>query len=135
MPHDPGDDLESFFYVLCWICCGYSGPGHQLEATPKRFFAWESEDAQRALDSKIVFFSKEFKKYSLPVAPYFGKVFHDLIVDLHTYFRTTTNRDEKESQPTVFQMDTAALAAYTKVVGSFDTAIKNLTEQPTEGLE
>ena len=26
-PHSYMDDLESFFYILCWICCGYDGPG------------------------------------------------------------------------------------------------------------
>ncbi len=26
-PHSYMDDLESFFYVLCWVCCGYSAPG------------------------------------------------------------------------------------------------------------
>ncbi|KZP03222.1 hypothetical protein FIBSPDRAFT_769274 [Athelia psychrophila] len=37
--HDHLDDLESFFYLLCMLCLGYSGPGHAIVPTPSVFGA------------------------------------------------------------------------------------------------
>ncbi|PFH44587.1 hypothetical protein AMATHDRAFT_11437 [Amanita thiersii Skay4041] len=40
-PHKPADDLESFFYVLIFICLEYSGPGHERNWDHSRDIVWD----------------------------------------------------------------------------------------------
>lgn len=34
--HSYRDDMESFFYVFFWICCGWNAPGEELKEHPLR---------------------------------------------------------------------------------------------------
>ena len=43
-------DLESFFWVLCWICIHYEGPGN--ETVVERFDKWNFVDTEELADSK-----------------------------------------------------------------------------------
>ncbi|KAH9482156.1 hypothetical protein JR316_0004251 [Psilocybe cubensis] len=79
-PQDHLDDLESFFYVLAWICMRYNGPGIKAQNTAKYLDKWDSSNT--ALCAEI----KE-GLLSAPLAylqPYFAKdkIFLRLVADL-----------------------------------------------------
>ncbi|TRM70376.1 hypothetical protein BD626DRAFT_580464 [Schizophyllum amplum] len=48
--HDYLDDLESFYWCLCWICFSYESPG-QLEKNAK-VEAWQHDDPKHAANAK-----------------------------------------------------------------------------------
>ncbi|KZP29229.1 hypothetical protein FIBSPDRAFT_927033 [Athelia psychrophila] len=53
--HDHLDDLESFFYLFCMLCFGYSGPGHAIVPTPSVFLGWDQEHPMQAAFAKLYF--------------------------------------------------------------------------------
>lgn len=48
--HSFTHDLESFFWVLFWICIHYNGPGKEIE--PTDFDCWNYEDDKKLAHSK-----------------------------------------------------------------------------------
>jgi len=89
--HDHLDDLESFFYVLCWICFGFSGPRKKFDPLPKTLQKWESTDPESAADAKQ---SMLFKRLSWAgvCTPFFGDIFQELLQDLHGFFAEQVGR-------------------------------------------
>ncbi|TFK69110.1 hypothetical protein BDN72DRAFT_897576 [Pluteus cervinus] len=57
-PHDFLDDLESLFYILCWICYRRGHDGKKLTDLPQFLEYWDSEKAESALEYKSSFLSK-----------------------------------------------------------------------------
>ncbi|KAJ3509079.1 hypothetical protein NLJ89_g5405 [Agrocybe chaxingu] len=56
-PHSHLDDLESFFYVLCWICFSYLGVRNlKLPGTSPILEDWDDEDPNRAWRAKKSFY-------------------------------------------------------------------------------
>src|SRR5437899_1123860 len=89
--HDHLDDLESFFYVLCWICFGYSGPGKKVDPLPKTLQKWESADPESAADAKQSMFFKRLVSTG-ESTPFFGDIFQELLEDLHRFFQAHVSR-------------------------------------------
>ena len=82
------DDLESFFYVLCWICCGYSAPGKKIEDFSSTFGKWEHPNAQEGAGRKSRLFLRAFsRQLDMSVTDYFGDVVLTLVVSLHRLFQ------------------------------------------------
>ena len=79
-PHTYLDDLESFFYVLCWILASFEGPGNRVAEVPQLVALWD-DPASHIL--KLGLFSGEF---ILPVSPWFGLSFRNLAAHLHHFF-------------------------------------------------
>ena len=106
--HDHLDDLESFFYVLCWICFGFSGPGKKLDPLPKTLQKWESTDPESAADAKQ---SMLFKRLSWAgvCTPFFGDIFQELLQDLHGFFAEQVGR----KLDSITQQDTLPIAKQT----------------------
>jgi Fungal protein kinase len=89
-PHTYIDDLESFYFVLCWILMVYSGP-HEARATPpKRALWWDDEDSATM---KIGHFGRE--NFRLPVDPWFGPYFKTLAIDLWDFFHVRCQDTEQ----------------------------------------
>ncbi|KIJ36656.1 hypothetical protein M422DRAFT_261009 [Sphaerobolus stellatus SS14] len=77
--HSYLDDLESFYYVFCWLICGYNGPRDSRVKTPDALKALESKDGG---ESKLLHLQNPF---DLPVQSWFGPSIHELAVQLHDF--------------------------------------------------
>ncbi len=121
-PHSYMDDLESFFYVLCWICCGYDGPGKRSADFGSIFAKWEDRRPQEGAFHKIVFLLHTlFRDQTyLVVTDYFGDNFLDLLDSLHGFFAHYVNIDRargvKPDPPTIDK-------AFATILPFIDTAI------------
>ena len=101
-PHSYMDDLESFFYVLCWVCCGYSAPGKRIEEFSSAFADWEHHTAKQGADVKTILYFQPFQEQvELTVTDYFGDAFLALVDSLHEFFQpyVTYNKDFKGKRP------------------------------------
>ncbi|KAF2001283.1 hypothetical protein P154DRAFT_596918 [Amniculicola lignicola CBS 123094] len=75
-------DLESFFWVLFWICVHYDGPGKAIGAT--EFECWNYESDQKLAESKLGLVSierqflnritKAFTPYYQPLIPHVNRL-------------------------------------------------------------
>ena len=85
LAHDYLDDLELFFYLLCWITIGYAGPNKPLKGTsrPRVLLKWDQADASDAAAHKAMMILHLSKK----VTPYFGRTFQNLLSALHRFLR------------------------------------------------
>ena len=82
------DDLESFFYILCWICCGYDGPGKRTKRFGATFEKWEDRRPKEGFSNKTIFFNQFFPRQRyFVVTDYFGDIFVQLLDSLHRFFR------------------------------------------------
>jgi hypothetical protein len=79
-PHTYLDDLESFYYVFCYILGAYERPGTGKAELPRLLSLWDHPGAS---DFKEGLFNQDFQ---LPVAPWFGESLHQLAIRLHRFF-------------------------------------------------
>lgn len=96
------DDLESFFYVLCWICCGYSAPGKRIEDFYSTFASWEHPTAKLGADCKALLYIQPFKEQlEFTVTDYFGDAFLALVGSLQEFFQfyVSYNKDFNGKPP------------------------------------
>ena len=129
------DDLESFFYVLCWICCRYSGPGQKLEVLPEAFMHWDDDDAEVASKAKVGALSEDFCTL-YPATPYFGEAFGTLMNQLSAFFSIAyVNRYYgPENAVKSFEKTEASLAAfaYDTILNYIDQAIVTVEAEDFE---
>ncbi|KAI9777079.1 MAG: hypothetical protein M1816_004917 [Peltula sp. TS41687] len=57
-PHSFMHDLESFFWVLFWICIHYAGPGKELQDISD-FKDWNYESTEKLIRDKMGLVSDE----------------------------------------------------------------------------
>jgi serine/threonine protein kinase len=135
LPHDHLDDLESFFYVLCWITLGYACPNEPILDTsrPRVLWKWDQDDASAAADSKgMIMFLGVFSE---KVTPYFGFSFQKLLVALHRFLRSHILRKmEQRHDPTIsrkhlLELFKPAQADYAAVLDIIDQAILDLKSE------
>ncbi|KAL1742492.1 hypothetical protein HDZ31DRAFT_65912 [Schizophyllum fasciatum] len=89
--HDYMDDLESFYWCLCWICFSFDGPGQPTSS--KLLDRWQQDNPIAAAESK----SKHLTAIWKPtlVKPYFRRDFNRLLKKLHAIFQDSyTNKQE-----------------------------------------
>lgn len=75
-------DLESFFWVLFWICIYYDGPGHDIG--PTEFKSWNYENDNKLVRLKNgtilaegIFFDtaeRNFRLYYKPLIPWVNRL-------------------------------------------------------------
>lgn len=128
------DDLESFFYVLCWLCSGFYTPGRKLELFPPHLLQWADPDPTRALDAKTVVYTFRFARAVVP-APYFsgGGVFRNLLRRLRDFFEAANAalscRPKGGAHLSRFELKAASAVAYEAVLGYVDEAIQTVPRE------
>jgi Fungal protein kinase len=81
MPHTYLDDLESFYYVLCWILMVYTAP-HKVKRTPPALAScWDSSLSHAYKMGQIASYT-----FNLPLEPWFGPCFQKLASRLRNFF-------------------------------------------------
>ncbi|KII94516.1 hypothetical protein PLICRDRAFT_96492 [Plicaturopsis crispa FD-325 SS-3] len=81
--HDHIDDLESFFYVLSWICYSYESAGHRMKELPDFLAQWEHSNINAARAAKADFMAGPLLVN--PVPAWFGDIFQTLLQDLRSF--------------------------------------------------
>jgi hypothetical protein len=81
-PHSFMHDLESFFWILFWICIHYKGPGKDIGTTD--FECWNYESDRKLAGSKKIVVDDErdflkiaemnFTPYYQPLIPYVNRL-------------------------------------------------------------
>jgi Fungal protein kinase len=136
--HDYLDDLESFFYVFCWICFGYEAPGRKITPQPAFLSNWEDLSCSRAAAAKVAFL---FSKKCFPTAPpYFGPVFQNLLEKLQSFFFTRFLEDQLESsktteRKTLEELIPQAKLDYAEILEYIDKAVEEFKVDPTSSPE
>ena len=130
--HDYLDDLESCFYVLCWICFAYNGPGLLIRPQPSFLCWWEELNPEIASDSKRAF----FHRYALPeMSSWFGKTFEALLQNFRKFLDAEISRKdrlmhEKAPRLSLEELKADATKHYAIVLGFVDDAIKEVEALP-----
>ncbi|KAI1295952.1 hypothetical protein F5Y03DRAFT_399118 [Xylaria venustula] len=70
------DDLESFFWVLFWLCIHYNSPNERRSV--KRFEKWNTEDAEELARLKLGTISKR-RYFTNTVSAHFTPYYRPLI--------------------------------------------------------
>lgn len=89
--------MESIYYVLCWLCTGYSAPGIKVDPFPPVLPDWESANPVSAANAKEVL-SFRAAAFDEMVTDYFGPVFCHLLEKLFTLSFGHTLK-EREAKP------------------------------------
>ncbi|KAI3997991.1 hypothetical protein K525DRAFT_215149, partial [Schizophyllum commune Loenen D] len=125
--HDYMDDLESFYWCLCWICFSYEGPGNCKESDiPKE---WQDNNPQIAAGAKSEHLLSDFE--SNDVKEYF-KDFIPLLEFLHGLFekmyrvKTLLVRKRAAHTRTLEKIRGEAEGTYEQVIEMFDRTIDSL---------
>ena len=135
LTHDYLDDLESFFYLFCWISLGYDGPNQPIlnPRRPRVLRKWTQYDALAAANSKttMMFVLDD------DVTDYFGAVFQKLLLALHAFCLTHIIQKRKQRKdgtiPRKHLLDLTepAKADYVTVSSFIDQAIVDLESEPS----
>ena len=133
-PRDYMDDLESFFYVLCVICCGYSAPGVRVTSPSKNISEWNHLGETDLYISKLRLYGEGADNY-FQVTEYFGEIFRTLIRGLFDFFKDHIDnsvlsypgyRNNFGAPPWYTTRTSPPDAAYATVLGLFNQAIISL---------
>jgi hypothetical protein len=81
-PHTYLDDLESFFYVLCWIVTAFYGPGEMMVDTPPELSSWDQDIAASCKSGMLL-----FDRHDLLLQKWFGWPIHSLISHLFVFLK------------------------------------------------
>ncbi|KAL1693177.1 hypothetical protein GGG16DRAFT_123503 [Schizophyllum commune] len=127
--HDYLDDLESFYWCLCWICFSYEGPGDCKQSDiPKE---WQDNNPEVAAAAKSMHLLLKFQPRN--VKDYF-EAFVPLLQFMHDIFqRTLQKKSELIDARAADTRDLATIraeadATYREVIGMFDDTIDSLAE-------
>src|SRR5882724_3886638 len=81
--HTYFDDLESFYYVFCWLIASFESAGVPKAEVPNQLTWWDREQdfscAMKGGHMRL--------EFALPVSPWFGKAIPALANRLHGFFR------------------------------------------------
>jgi hypothetical protein len=132
LPHDYLDDLESFFYVLFWICftCEATGP------KPVLLNSWESQDALTASLAKSHFYLGPIDVIpGCRLPPFFGEIFFTLLDNLHQFFESQIKRKLRlirAPRKTLEALVPQSEEHYAEIFSYIDTAIVAIEALPGE---
>ena len=128
------DDLESFYWVLCFIICSHHGPGlssSQLVLSPEMKLL-VTADCESAARSKRLHFSGPFE---LPLASFWGRSVLHLMRNLHIFFRNRILAQETAHKLGLDPPPNEPGADYTEFSGYFSLAIQELmTPEPDNAV-
>ncbi|EDR03779.1 uncharacterized protein LACBIDRAFT_306822 [Laccaria bicolor S238N-H82] len=131
--HDYLDDLESFFYVFCYICFAYEAPGKKKSPQPTLLTEWEDFNSNTARHSKLSFLT-ESSDHDL--SPWFGEgVFQTLLQQMGQFVYDhymTKDRRLKQPRRCLNDLTEAAHEQYAIFLGYVDEAIEKLEAMQPE---
>ncbi|CAA7262942.1 unnamed protein product [Cyclocybe aegerita] len=134
--HDHLDDLESFFYVFCWICMGYTAIGLPLDPPPDIHTRWETLDEPNLAVSKEHFILVPHGRGSETdeVTQNFGQLFQDVLDAYRSFLAPHISRKSKRDlKPQILEeLQSSSKTDYATVLTILDTAITKLKEEETE---
>jgi len=81
--HTYFDDLESFYYVFCWVIGSFDAPGMPKAKFPDELTWWDREQLFAAAMKR----GHIGDKFVIPVSPWFGQAIPALANRLHDFFR------------------------------------------------
>src|SRR6266481_7417589 len=84
--HTYFDDLESFYYVFCWLVCSFEAAGVLKAELPEALTLWDVPYSGVMKGGHIG------TNFDLPISPWFGKSLPKLAVDLRAFFRLRRDR-------------------------------------------
>jgi len=87
LPTHISNDLESFYYVFCWLIASFDTAGMLKAELPKELTWWDGE-RPFAGAMKAGHIGDDF---DLPVSPCFSKAIPELANRLHAFFRFLWN--------------------------------------------
>ncbi|KAF8889425.1 hypothetical protein CPB84DRAFT_1785548 [Gymnopilus junonius] len=127
-PHSYLDDLESFYYVLCWICFGYSAPGERLDPFPEVLRDWAGKDPFTCAAIKgLMFLGPNEPDFEELVTDYFGLIFRNLCDRFRAFLVPHVRRIKagppSGGWPTIEQLKRDAVGHYQALLNIFDEAI------------
>ena len=128
LPHDHLDDLESFFYLFCWICLAFDGPDQLSPRRCSDLIRWEHPDPIFAGGIKTTMMLHFRQK----VTSYFGPVFQKLLLALrgflwpHIYLKIKQRDDRTIPRKHLLDLAEPAKADYAAMLGLIDQAIVDL---------
>ena len=133
LPHDYLDDLESFFYVFCWITIGYDGPKNLLKGInrPTVLEEWDQDNPRAAANSKKAMMFVFAAKVTL----YFGPTFQTLLYALHRFLqplvalKMQTRDNSNIPRKHLLDLIEPAKAHYADVLAIIDQAILDLESE------
>jgi len=82
-PHTYFDDLESFYYVFCWVIGSFDAAGMSKAEVPDELTWWDREQLFAAAMKR----GHVGEKFDIPVSPWFGQAIPALANRLHDFFR------------------------------------------------
>jgi hypothetical protein len=132
--HDYLDDMESFFYVLFWICSTYEKAKRPRRgALPSALAGWEDNNAQFSSNAKNKIISYPLNKHTCPISAYFGDIFLDLLNSLRQFLKGQIDRKmnslDAPRGPLTALMPQSEVH-YAEVLGYIDLAIKAVEALP-----
>ena len=110
--HRPKHDLESFFYVLLFICMKYKGPGtkrtdddlaHFQSFGIKEWFLWDATFKQLA-DSKVSQMTRFDRSFITKLDPYFNDLKNCLTSLYNAVFSTRNLWDNTAEHQTMLNI-------------------------------
>ena len=134
--HDYLDDLESFFYVLFWICSTYEKAQRPRRgALPSTLARWEDNDPQSSSSEKYITISIPLSKHTCPISTYFGDIFLDLLNSLRQFHKGQIDRKFHSvgaPRGPLTALMPQSEEHYAEVLGYVDIAIKAVEALPEE---
>lgn len=134
--HNYRHDLESFFYVLLWICVNYDGTTgikRTIERTKDPFYRWTSGDnITDAYPIKAMAMNlKRFKEQMLKgVSNYFDHAYiKTLLLQIRAHLFLPIGEDEQLHEGIRDRPNNCTLL-YQEIIGSFDKAIDGAVRTP-----
>ncbi|CAA7267330.1 unnamed protein product [Cyclocybe aegerita] len=139
--HTHWEDLQSFFYLLCHICLGYSGPGEEADPYPLLLEEW-NDDYDTALEAKEEFLDDEGREV-YKATPYFGGIFDSLLIELYEFLertddeftRTLVGLSKRLEFITKADIDEYAKTHYEEYLTIIDRAISALEAETQEVVQ
>lgn len=128
-PHSYLDDLESFFYILLWMCVAYGSPGNPKQELPVVLNRWCLEDPALCGGAKRIDLSDRYEYEIEPlISESFGWPFKELLRQLKEILWTRYPRDltplpRTKTRQTVKEVQEEAKPTYEKFIKAIETAI------------
>ncbi|KDR85780.1 hypothetical protein GALMADRAFT_52865, partial [Galerina marginata CBS 339.88] len=134
--HDYLDDLESFFYVLCFIACGFDVAkpkpkddviAEEIRPFPIGLSEWENTNPRWAVNAKkAMYFGGRFPERVTDVFKNAGPAFENLLDKLFYFFHGHVVRKISRARPrlTLLELKPQSAEHYKTVLTFFDEAIE-----------